>query len=117
MRTADFDYHLPAQTDRADARPAAGRLPSARLAARGRRGGTLRRFTDILSYLRPGDLLVANESRVLPARLFGHKVATTGRVEALLLRPAGDRPPGAADGDLVWEALAKPGRSIRRARG
>jgi S-adenosylmethionine:tRNA ribosyltransferase-isomerase len=72
-----------------------------------------RRFTDILSYLEPGDLLVANESRVLPARLFGHKSATTGRVEALLLRPAAEQPRPSPDGNLVWEALVKPGRSIR----
>src|SRR5436305_1889580 len=65
--------------------------------------------------------LVAGESRVLPARLFGHKSATTGRVEALLLRPAAEQPAPAEGqssgsgpaGNLVWEALVKPGRSIR----
>src|SRR5690242_21766339 len=121
MHTSDFDYHLPpeliAQT------PAQPR-DSSRLLVLPRDGGPIahRRFSDILSYLQPGDLLVANESRVLPARLFGHKSTTTGRVEALLLRPAAERPPlpvgqssssGQADGNLVWEALVKPGRSIR----
>jgi S-adenosylmethionine:tRNA ribosyltransferase-isomerase len=112
MRTADFDYHLPGELI---AQTPAQPRDASRLLVLPRAEGPVehRRFTDILSYLRPGDLLVANESRVLPARLFGHKVATTGRVEALLLRPAGDQPPGAADGNLVWEALVKPGRSIR----
>src|SRR5438094_541237 len=86
MRTSDFDYELPpeliAQT------PAEPR-DSSRLLVLPRDGRPLahRRFTDILNYLRAGDLLVANESRVLPARLFGQKATTGGRVEALLLRP------------------------------
>src|SRR3954468_535679 len=91
MHTSDFDYDLPsaliAQT------PAEPR-DSSRLLVLPRTSGPIehRRFTDILTYLQPGDLLVANESRVLPARLFGHKSATTGRVEALLLRPAAEQP-------------------------
>jgi S-adenosylmethionine:tRNA ribosyltransferase-isomerase len=114
MHTSDFDYHLPpeliAQT------PAQPR-DSSRLLVLPRDGGPIahRRFTDILSYFQPGDLLVANESRVLPARLLGHKAATGGHIEALLLRPAAEQPATAssAGGNLVWEALVKPGRSLR----
>src|SRR5438046_1869294 len=89
MRTSDFDYDLPpnqiAQT------PAEPR-DAARLLVLYRATGAIehRHFRDIGAYLRPGDLLVANESRVIPARLFGEKVGTGGRVEALLLRPAAD---------------------------
>ncbi len=115
MRTSDFDYHLP--PDRIAQSPAQPR-DSSRLLVLPRDGGAPihGRFTDILSYLAPGDLLVANESRVLPARLLGHKRDTGGRVEVLLLRPAADQgggAPGSLPGNLVWEALVKPGRSIR----
>ncbi len=118
MRTSDFDYHLPheqiAQT------PAEPRDAS-RLLVLHRDSGVIehRVFRDIGLYLRPGDLLVANESRVIPARLFGEKVLTGGRVEALLLRPSLDAT-GTLDGAspaaetaLLWEALVQPGRSIR----
>jgi len=116
MQTSDFDYHLPPeQIAQTPAQP----RDSSRLLVLPRTAGPPEhhRFTDILNSVQPGDLLVANESRVLPARLFGHKTATGGRVEALLLRPAGDQPPGQADGNLVWEALVKPGRSIRAGTG
>src|SRR5689334_8279133 len=95
MRTRDFDYHLP--PDQIAQTPAQPR-DSSRLLVLPRTEGPVqhRRFTDILGYLEPGDLLVANESRVLPARIFGHKVATSGRVEALLLRPAAEQPPESA---------------------
>ena len=63
-----------------------------------------RRFTDILDYLRPGDLMVFNQSRVIPARLFGKRDDNGGRVEFLLLR---------READGVWEALARPGRRLR----
>ncbi|HMA35367.1 MAG TPA: tRNA preQ1(34) S-adenosylmethionine ribosyltransferase-isomerase QueA [Chloroflexia bacterium] len=118
MRTRDFDYDLPAaQIAQTPAQP----RDSSRLLVVPRAGGPVahQRFTDILTYLAPGDLLVANESRVLPARLFGHKSSTSGRVEALLLRPAAEQPDAdgglapPADGNRVWEALVKPGRSVR----
>jgi len=61
-----------------------------------------RRFADILEYLRPGDLLVANETRVIPARLAARKVPTGGKVELLLLARRGPR---------TWESLVK-GRRV-----
>ncbi len=100
--TSDYDYHLPpdliAQT------PVEPR-DSARLLILDRAHRTLehRIFRDLPDLLRPDDVLVANDSRVLPARLLGRR-ATGGAVEALLLRPL--------DGD-EWAALLRPGRRIR----
>jgi len=62
-----------------------------------------RRFRDIADYLRSGDLLVANDSRVISARLRGHKVPTGGKVELLLTKKRGDR---------LWEGLVR-GRKVR----
>ncbi len=89
MKTTDLDYTLPeeliAQT------PVEPR-DSSRLLVLHRADGRLehRIFRDIGNYLRPGDLLVANESRVLPARLFGHKEPSGGKVEVLLLHKLQD---------------------------
>jgi S-adenosylmethionine:tRNA ribosyltransferase-isomerase len=91
VKTSDFDYHLPpeliAQT------PIEPRDAS-RLLVVDRRSGTLvhRRFADLLEYLRAGDLLVGNNSRVIPARLHGTKL-TGGSVEIFLVRPAADPHP------------------------
>jgi S-adenosylmethionine:tRNA ribosyltransferase-isomerase len=103
MRTSDFDYHLPpeliAQT------PLEPRDAS-RLLVLDRATGRMEhsRFANLLHYLHPGDVLVLNESRVIPARLRGRRDDTGGKVELLLLRREG---PG------VWQALAKPGRRLR----
>jgi S-adenosylmethionine:tRNA ribosyltransferase-isomerase len=106
MRTSDFDYELPpeliAQT------PIEPRDAS-RLLVVDRATGALahRHFRDIGDYLRPGDLLVANRSRVIPARLAGRKADSGGAVEALLLARRPDL------GPEYWEALVRPGRRIR----
>jgi len=103
LRTSDFDYELPpeliAQT------PIEPRDASRLLVLR-RSDGRIehRHFRDITAYLRPGDLLVANESRVIRARLFGHKVPTGGKVEMLLLTRRDER---------TWEVLLKPGRRVQ----
>ena len=102
MKTSDFWYDLPeeliAQT------PLAQR-DSSRLLALDRVTGevTHRHFYDILDYLKPGDCLVMNDSRVLPARLLGHR-PTGGAVELLLLRDLRDK---------CWECLCKPGRKMQ----
>ena len=62
-----------------------------------------RHFYDVIEYLQPGDCLVMNDSRVLPARLLGHR-PTGGAVEVLLLRDLGDK---------KWECLCKPGRKMQ----
>ena len=103
LRTSDFDYGLPpeliAQT------PVEPRDAS-RLLVLHRDTGAIehRRFHDLETFLRPGDLLVFNDSRVIPARLFGRRVDTGSKVELLLLRRES---PG------VWRALGKPGRRLR----
>jgi S-adenosylmethionine:tRNA ribosyltransferase-isomerase len=103
MRTSDFDYPLPpeliAQT------PIEPR-DSSRLLVMHRDTGLLeyRDFRDILEYLRPGDVMVFNQSRVIPARLYGRRVDTGSKAEFLLLR---------RNADGTWQAMAKPGRRLR----
>ena len=63
-----------------------------------------KKFSDILSYLKPGDVLVRNNTKVIPARLIGEKVATHGKVEVLLLKQL--------EGD-IWEALVGNAHSVR----
>ncbi len=73
-----------------------------------------RRFSDLPDILRPGDTLVFNDSRVLPARLEGRR-ATGGKVELLFLRPAEDERPAGREGpasDERWEALARPSHRL-----
>jgi S-adenosylmethionine:tRNA ribosyltransferase-isomerase len=110
MRIEEFDYALP--TELIAQTPAEPRDRSRLLVAH-RSTGEIehRRFYELGDFLRPGDLLVANESRVLPARLIGRKVPTGGKVEALLLRPAPEPEEGGGEPSL-WEALVSPGRRI-----
>ena len=84
LKISDFDYDLPpeliAQT------PIEPRDASRLLVVhRATQSIEHRHFRDIGAYLRPGDLLIANQSRVIPARLLGHRVETGGAVEVLLL--------------------------------
>lgn len=103
MRTDDFDYDLP--SGRIAQEPAEPR-DSCRLMVVDRASGSIRHrvFTDLVEYVRSGDVLVVNETRVLPARLLGVKEEGGGAVELLLLRERG--------GD-TWECLAKPGRRLQ----
>ena len=89
MRRADFSYELP--TELIAQHPLATRSASRLLCLDGADGGLSdRQFTDLLDLLRPGDLLVVNDTRVIPARLFGHK-ASGGKLEMLLERVEGPR--------------------------
>ena len=83
MKTSDFDYDLPEELIAQE--PAAER-DGCRLLVMDRATGALedRVFRDIAEYLRPGDLLVANETRVMPARLLGAKRGTGGAAEVFL---------------------------------
>ena len=105
MNIADFDYHLP--PERIAQIPIEPR-DSSRLFVIHRQTGQFehRTFRDIGDYLQPGDLLVANQSKVLPARLHGVKEGSGGQVELLLLAVRGDRGPD------CWEALVRPGRRL-----
>ncbi len=99
MKTHDFYYDLPPELI---AQTPLARRDSSRLLVMDRQTGAVehRHFRDILDYLHPGDCLVLNDSRVLPARLLGRR-ATGGAVEVLLLRDTGND---------TWECLTKPGR-------
>lgn len=102
MRTSDYDYDLPSGLI---AQSPAEPRDSCRLLVVDRASGQIdhRTFSDLGEYLEPGDLLVLNETRVLPARLLGFKDASGGAAEVLLLRERGED---------TWEALVKPGRRL-----
>ncbi|MGH2374118.1 MAG: S-adenosylmethionine:tRNA ribosyltransferase-isomerase, partial [bacterium] len=101
MRLADFDYRLPPEL--IAQRPVSPR-DSSRLLVLERATGriTHRVFSEIGEYLAPGDVLVVNDTRVIPARLKGRR-STGGAIELLLLRRATDG---------AWEALVRPGRRL-----
>ena len=102
MKTQDFYYDLPEELI---AQTPLQQRDSSRLLVLDKNTGALehRHFYDIIDFLRPGDCLVLNNSRVLPARLIGHR-PTGGAVEVLLLRDLGDK---------KWECLCKPGRKMQ----
>lgn len=102
MKTHDFWYELPEELI---AQTPLEKRDTSRLLVLDKNSGEIkhRHFYDILDYLNPGDCLVMNDSRVLPARLLGQR-PTGGVVELLLLRDLGDG---------KWECLAKPGRKLQ----
>jgi len=102
LKTHDFWYDLPEELI---AQTPLQQRDASRLLAMDRQTGAVshRHFYDILDYLQPGDCLVMNDSRVLPARLLGHR-PTGGAAELLLLKDLGDK---------KWECLAKPGRKLQ----
>lgn len=102
MKTHDFWYDLPEELI---AQTPLQQRDASRLLVLDKTSGqvTHKHFFDIVQYLQPGDCLVMNDSRVLPARLLGHR-PTGGAVEVLLLRDLGDK---------CWECLCKPGRKMQ----
>lgn len=102
MKTHDFYYDLPEELI---AQTPLEHRDSSRLMVLNRQTGEVshRHFYDVIDYLNPGDCLVMNNSRVLPARLLGHR-PTGGVVEVLLLRDLGNK---------CWECLCKPGRKMQ----
>lgn len=112
MKTSDFDYDLP--TDLIAQEPSSTR-DGCRLLAMDRTTGELedRTFRDIGEYLRPGDLLVANETRVMPARLLGAKRGTGGGAEIFLLREVFGREPKTDAAGALWEGLVRPGKRLK----
>ena len=104
MHINDFDYNLPEELI---AQFPADKRDHSRLMVVDRSTGSVehRHFYDILEYLKAGDCLVLNNSRVIPARIFGIKAATGARVEFLLIkRKDGDR----------WETMVRPGKKIKK---
>ncbi len=125
MKTSDFDYDLPQELIAQE--PAAVR-DGCRMLVMDRESGALedRVFRDIEEYLNPGDLLVANETRVLPARLLGAKRNTGGQAEVFLLRQVkGDAAQAYLDESLtksvnqqaIWEVLVRPGKRLKPGSG
>ena len=102
MKTHDFWYDLPEELI---AQTPLLQRDTSRLLVLNKQTGALehKHFYDVLDYLKPGDCLVLNDSRVLPARLLGHR-PTGGAVEVLLLRDLGEK---------RWECLCKPGRKMQ----
>ena len=103
MRTDDFNYYLPAELI---AQQPIEPRDTSRLLIVNRKSGLIEHhyFYELSDFLHNGDILVFNDSRVIPARLSGRKESTGGNVEILLLRRI------SAD---VWETLVKPGRRVR----
>ena len=103
MKTSDFYYDLPKELIAQD--PLEDRS-SSRLLHLSMKDGSIehRHFTDILEYLHEGDCLVINDTRVIPARLYGHKEETGALIEILLLKRK--------END-TWECLVKPGKKAR----
>lgn len=103
MKTSDFYFDLPQELIAQD--PLEDRS-SSRLLVLDRKTGEIRHeiFKDIVSYLNPGDCLVVNDTKVIPARLFGNKVGTDAKIEVLLLKRKENN---------IWETLVKPGKKAK----
>ena len=103
MNVSDFDYELPEELI---AQRPADKRDACRLLVIHRDTGLLehRHFSDVLEYLKPGDCLVFNDSRVIPARIFGTRRGTGAKVEFLLSKKIQDK---------TWETLVKPGRRCK----
>ncbi len=103
MKTSDFYYDLPQELIAQD--PLEDRA-SSRLMVLDKETGAVKHhvFRDILEYLNPGDCLVINNTKVIPARLYGSKVGTDAKIEVLLLKRKENN---------IWETLVKPGKKCR----
>jgi len=132
LRTSDFDFDLP---DELIAQRPPSERGQSRLLLLSRETGAIEHtsFTRLADHLRPGDLLVVNDTRVFPARLVGHRVPSGGSVECLLLRklPDAQDPPDLPNPESripgsrvpnpesripnpeVWEALMHPGQKLK----
>ncbi len=103
MKLSEFDYHLPEELI---AQTPLEKRDTSRLMVLNRKDETIedKHFYDIIDYLRPGDILVRNNTKVIPARLYGIKEETHGHVEVLLLKDLGDN---------IWECLVGNARIVK----
>ena len=103
MKTDDFDFYLPEELI---AQHPIEKRDSSRMMVVDRNTGDIehKHFSDIIDYLKEGDVLVLNDTKVMPARLFGEKVDTKAHIEVLLLKKH--------DGDN-WECLVKPAKRVK----
>lgn len=103
MKLSDFNYELPQELIAQD--PLLKRSDSRLMVLNRATGGIEHRhFSDVIEYLNPGDCLVINDTKVIPARLIGVKEDTGASIEVLLLKRHDDK---------VWETLVKPGKKAR----
>jgi len=103
LNVDQFDFELP---ERLIAQTPLAERTASRLMTLDKRTGAIghKQFSDLIDFLRPGDLLVMNDTKVLPARLYGWKADTGAKAELLLLKDLGDN---------RWETLARPGKRLR----
>ena len=103
MRLSDFDYHLPEELI---AQEPADKRDHSRLMVLDKEGGNIEHkdFKDLPGFLQSGDILVINDTKVIPARLYGKRVKTGAEIEIVLLHERENN---------VWEALARPGKKVR----
>ena len=110
MRVEDFDYNLP---ENLIAQKPVKDRDTCRLMVVDRKTGEIshRHFYDVLAYLEPGDCLLMNDSRVIPARLYGVKEGTGANIEFLLIK----RVEAKEDNDATetWETMVRPGRRLK----
>lgn len=102
MKTSDFSYDLPSELI---AQHPAQKRDQSRLMLLNKKTGEInhKKFYNIIDYLNNGDVLVLNDTRVMPARIFGHRSEKDESIEILLLNHKGD----------TWETLAKPGKKLK----
>lgn len=102
MKTSDFSYDLPSELI---AQHPAQKRDQSRLMLLNKKTGEInhKKFYNIIDYLNNGDVLVLNDTRVMPARIFGHRLEKDESIEILLLNHKGD----------TWETLAKPGKKLK----
>jgi len=103
MKTSDFDYYLPEELI---AQTPLEKRDSSRLLVLNKNTGEMehKHFYDIIDFLKPGDVLCLNDTRVIPARLHGEKTDTHAHIEVLMLKDLGDN---------VWQTLAKPAKRVK----
>jgi S-adenosylmethionine:tRNA ribosyltransferase-isomerase len=104
VKVDDFDYFLP---ENLIAQKPVQNRDESRLMVLNKKNGEIKEqlFKDIISYMNPGDLLVLNNSRVIPARLYGKKIPTGAEIEVLLLKE---------EREGIWEVLVRPGRRVKK---
>jgi S-adenosylmethionine:tRNA ribosyltransferase-isomerase len=104
LQLDDYDYPLP---EKLIARYPLPQRDASRMLVLHRATGTLehRMFADLPHYLKPGDLMALNNTKVLPARFFGNRQGLTGRVEILMLHPSDD--------NNAWSALMRPAKKLK----
>ena len=103
MKTDDFDYYLP---ENLIAQTPINKRDESKLMVLNKETGTIehRHFADIIDYLTPNDVLVLNDTKVMPARLIGHKEDTNGHIELLLLKNTKNN---------IYECLCKPAKRVK----